>query len=175
MLLTTARESEVADVAVGEVDLEEGLWRISSHRTKNKQPITLPLHPALIDDLRAVWPKHEAGGRWRLLGQIAGNGLRGYSKLKRRVDTLSGIDGWRWHDLRRTARTGLSKLGVSRDIAEACLNHISGRSGLVRVYDRHDYAEEVIAALTRWQNYVIALAAKPPSAEIVPMRRPRLA
>ncbi len=47
---------------------------------------------------------------------------------------------WRWHDLRRTARTGMTRLGVARDHAEAAINHVSGRSALERTYDRHDYA-----------------------------------
>jgi hypothetical protein len=38
-------------------------------------------------------------------------------------------------DLRRTARTGLSKLGVAPHIAERCLDHVSGRSTVERIYD----------------------------------------
>jgi integrase len=118
LILTAARELEVADMAVGEVDLDAGLWSIDGKRTKNKQPITLPLHPILIDDLRKIWPKHDAGPGWRLLG-YKGNGLRGYSSRKRHIDALSGLNGWTWHDLRRTCRTNLSKLGIGSDVGEA--------------------------------------------------------
>ena len=101
-----------------------------------------------------------------------GSGLRGFSPLKRRVDTLTGITAWRWHDLRKSTRTGLTRLGVSRDHAEAVLNHVSGRSALERTYDLHDYAPEVIAALARWQAHVAGLVTDAPMiGEVVALRR----
>ena len=116
----------------------------------------MPLCPLALAELAAVWPGDGKGAapRWRLLGAIDGGGLRGFSKLKARLDALSGVAGWRWHDLRRTARTGMTRLGVPRDHAEAAINHVSGRSALERTYDRHDYAEEVLAALSCWQAHV---------------------
>lgn len=171
LILTACRELEAADIAVGEVNLTTARWTLSGNRTKNNRPITLPLNSTLIDDLRAVWPEHAAEPTWRLLGQIKGSGLRGFSKLKRSLDEKSGVSGWRFHDLRRTARTTLTRLGVPKDHAEAALNHVSGRSTLERVYDRHDYAEEIIAAVSRWQAHVIALVSEQASAEIVSIRR----
>jgi integrase len=157
LLTTAAREMEVADIAVGELDLEAGRWAIPGSRTKNGVGIVLPLHALLIDDLRAIWPGMKTGADWRLLGAIAGSGLRGFSKVKAKLDEISGVTGWRFHDLRRTARTGMTRLGVPKDHAEAALNHVSGRSALERTYDRHDFAGEVIAALERWQAHVAAV------------------
>jgi integrase len=174
LIMTAAREMEAADIAIGEIDLEGATWSIPGERTKNGLGITLPLHDLLMVDLRAVWPAHgeRAGDTWRLLGNIAGNGLRGFSKTKTRIDSASGVSGWRWHDLRRTARTGLTRLGVPRDHAEAAINHVSDRSQLERTYDRHDFAPEVIAALQRWQAHVAALVAgEAGGAEIVQLRR----
>jgi integrase len=172
LVMTAAREMEVADIATGEIDLEKGTWFIPGSRTKNGCGIVLPVPPILVVDLKAVWPVHggAAGPHWRLLGDISGNGLRGFSKLKARLDKASGVTDWRWHDLRRTARTGMTRLGVPRDHAEAAINHISGRTQLERTYDRHDYADEVIAALSKWQGHILSLVAKP-DAEIVIVRR----
>lgn len=169
LAMTAAREMEVADIATGEIDVNAGRWLIPGERTKNRRSIVVPLHPLLIAELRAVWPEHgeRAGPAWRLLGRIAGSGLRGFSPVKRALDRASGVTGWRWHDLRRTARTGLTRLGIPRDHAEAALNHISGRTALERVYDRHDFAPEVVAAIGRWQAHVAALVTDPPPAEIV--------
>lgn len=173
LAMTAGRQMEVADIATGEIDLEANTWSIPGARTKNRRGIILPLHPLLIDDLNEVWPEHgeTAGRTWRLLGEIAGSGFRGYSKLKARIDSISGVTDWRWHDLRRTARTGMTRLGISREHAEAALNHISGRSALERTYDRHDFAPEVIAALRRWQAHVAALLTDQQSAEVIAMRR----
>jgi integrase len=173
LAMTAAREMEVADIATGEIDLPSSTWSIPGSRTKNRRGIALPLHPLLLDDLRGVWPKHSirAGIAWRLLGGIAGGGFRGFSKLKARVDKDSGVTDWRWHDLRRTARTGMTRLGVSRDHAEAALNHVSVRSALERTYDRHDFAPEVITALTLWQAHVAGLVNEAPKAGVVSLWR----
>src|SRR5215207_4338995 len=40
LILTAAREMEVADIAAGEVDRAAGRWRIPSTRTKNGLPHT---------------------------------------------------------------------------------------------------------------------------------------
>jgi integrase len=167
LMMTAAREMEVADIATGELDMEAQTWSIPGTRTKNGCGIVLPMPALLLPDLKAVWPAHgvAAGRRWRLLGDIDGNGLRGFSKLKTKVDRESGVTAWRWHDLRRTARTGMTRLGVSRDHAEAALNHISGRSALERTYDRHDFAPEVIAALGTWQEHLAKLVAEMPAAD----------
>ena len=171
LAMTATRQMEVADVSIGEIDLEAGKWAIPGSRTKNGCGIVVPLHPLLLDDLRAIWPEHAAGPSWKLLGEIAGSGFRGFSKLKARLDKAAGVTGWRWHDLRRTARTGMTQLGISRDHAEAALNHISGRSALERTYDRHNYGPEVLVALKRWQLNVAALVTGAKPAEVVPLRR----
>lgn len=49
------------------------------------------------------------------------------------------IPHWSAHDLRRTVRTQLSRLGCSSDIAEAVLGHIDPEED---VYDRYDYRPE---------------------------------
>ena len=59
------------------------------------------------------------------------------------------------HDLRRTCRTGLSRVGVRPDIAERVLNHSPGR--LVATYDVHEHLEERRAALERWAAHVQSL------------------
>jgi integrase len=173
LLLTAAREMEVADISTGEVDLTAARWTIPGVRTKNRKGIVLPLPPLVINELAAVWPEHgdRAGTAWRLLGSIDGSGLRGFSPLKRALDKASGVADWRWHDFRRTARTAMTRLGVPREHAEAALNHISGRSALERTYDRHDYADEIKSALRVWQGHVAALVSTPPSAEVVQLRR----
>ena len=66
----------------------------------------------------------------------------------------------------------MTRAGVPRDHAEAAINHVSGRSALERTYDRHDYAEEVTAALKLWQAHVAALVAPAAITDGVPVRRP---
>jgi len=59
----------------------------------------------------------------------------------------SGVSGWTLHDLRRTARSLMSRAGVPSEHAERCLGHtIRGVEG---VYDRHSYREEMRLAYER--------------------------
>jgi hypothetical protein len=72
------------------------------------------------------------------------------------------------HDLRRTLRTGLSKLRVDRDIREAVLAHT--RPGVEGVYDRYDFQAEKMDALERWTAYVQGLASPAVQTKAVRLR-----
>jgi len=157
LILTAAREMEVADMAAGEVDLAASRWTIPAERAKNRTAYTVPLNGLAAAELRAVWPNDQPRADHRLLGRGSSSGFRGFSHLKARIDLAAGVSSWRWHDLRRTARTGMTRLGVPREHAEAAINHISGRSALERTYDRHNYADEVLGALGRWQAHIADL------------------
>jgi integrase len=69
------------------------------------------------------------------------------SRGKAALDAASGTKGWRLHDLRRTARSLMSRAGVPNDHAERCLGHVIG--GVRGVYDRHEYLEEKRAAFEK--------------------------
>jgi integrase len=162
LLLTGAREDEVANIAKGEIDRAAGRWTIPIERAKNAREITVPLNDLAQAELAAIWPDDRAGDGYRLLGAIDGGGFSGFSGLKRRVDRDLAAAGhqfapWRWHDLRRTVRTGLSRLGVNETVAELAVNHVTVLSGLRGVYDRHSYAQEIIDALAAWQGHIAAL------------------
>jgi len=66
--------------------------------------------------------------------------IGGLERYKKRFDEACGVTGWTLHDLRRTARSLMSRAGVSPDHAERCLGHIIG--GVRGVYDRHEYHAE---------------------------------
>lgn len=167
LVLTAARRSEVADIAGDELDLAQRRWTIPATRAKNNHALTVPLGPLALSELRAVLPNEPTPGK--LLGRD-GRGLNAFSKLKTRIDAASGVRDWGWHDLRRSARSGMARLGVPREAAEAALNHLSGQSRLERVYNRHDFAPEIIAALSAWQTHVATLLAGRSETEALPIK-----
>jgi hypothetical protein len=62
---------------------------------------------------------------------------------------------WRLHDLRRTASTGMQRLGIRFEVNEAVLNHRSGaKSGVAGVYQRHEWRDEKRAALDAWAAHI---------------------
>ena len=66
---------------------------------------------------------------------------------------------WRLHDLRRTAASGMARLGVGIHVVEKLLNHTSGTfSGIVAVYQRHDFADEKRAAVEAWAELIASLS-----------------
>ena len=72
-----------------------------------------------------------------------------------------GLTNWRFHDLRRTARTNLASLGVSPFIAELILGH--QQKGVHEVYDVHRYQAEKREALERWANRLRDIVTPPPA------------
>jgi integrase len=59
-----------------------------------------------------------------------------------------GLPRWTPHDLRRTMRTNLSRFGISREVAEAIINH--GKQGIERVYNLYQYDKERRTAMLTW-------------------------
>lgn len=172
LILTAARRGEVAGMTLAEVDRAAGLWRLPAPRSKNRRAHVVPLGPLALDALAEIWPPEgEAEPSTCLLGRHGRTPFAGFSKCKAALDAASGVEGWGWHDLRRTGRTGMARLGVPREAAEAAINHVAGQSGLVGTYDRHGYEAEAVAALARWQAHVAALVApEKAGAEVVPLR-----
>jgi integrase len=148
LLLTAARRSEVAGMTWGEVD--GGDWTLPARRNKTGVDLVRPLSKAaqaILDGL----PKFE-GFVWSTKG--GAKAIAGFTQFKHRFDAASGTQGWTLHDLRRTARSLMSRAGVPSDHAERCLGHVIG--GVRGVYDRHEYhaekqqAFEALAGIIDW-------------------------
>ena len=76
--------------------------------------------------------------------------------MKERIDALTpGVAAWRFHDLRRTMRTGLGGLPVPNNVAELCIAH--AQPGLHKVYDQHGYREEKRRAFDLWAARLLAI------------------
>jgi integrase len=73
-------------------------------------------------------------------------------KLKNADGEECQIERWTIHDLRRTARSLMSRAGVRPDIAERVLGHVIG--GVGGVYDRHEYELEKGEALLMLERQI---------------------
>jgi integrase len=136
LLLTATRRNESRGLSRAEL-AKNGDWLIPSGRSKTKRELLLPLS-AVAQDVLGMVP---AIGKGELV--FTTDGLRpigGLTKLKRNFDKACGVSGWTLHDLRRTARTLMSRAGVADEVAERCLGHVIG--GVRGTYDRHKYYDE---------------------------------
>ena len=82
--------------------------------------------------------------------------VSGFSKVKKRLDTISGVDDWRFHDLRRSFAThSTEKLDISPEIADKILNHVTGQvRGVAAIYQHGEYLKERRVALQRWGDFI---------------------
>ena len=118
-------------------------WLIPAARHKSKKEFLLPLSKAAAGVLAAMPVIGPADGYLFTLNGSAPIGAE--SKAKARLDKASGVTGWTLHDLRRSARSLMSRAGVPADHAERAIGHVIG--GVRGVYDRHAYRKEKQAAL----------------------------
>jgi len=167
LLLTAQRRSEVAGMRWDELALDgnDPGWLIPGSRTKNGRDQWVPLAGNCIDILNSLPRVMNKDRKAEFCFTTTGNTpISGFTKAKFDVDAgilelakkenvKVVIPAWTLHDLRRTAATGMARLGYPIHVVEAVLNHKSGTiSGVAAVYNRHDYAAEKRAALEGWAN-----------------------
>lgn len=173
LLLTGARRSEAAELAWAElaeqpVDAMASKWQmrwtLPPSRNKTKLELVRPLSAAAVAALPAragtfVF-SHDDG----VTPVSADSG-----QMLARLHKASATSGWTLHDLRRTARTLMSRAGVPSDTAERCLGHVIG--GVRGVYDRHTYVREMADAYERLATLIDNIC--DPRQKVTPLRSSR--
>src|SRR4029077_16044661 len=149
LILWGARNGEVARTRRSWV--ENGVVTIPGEFTKNHRDHAIPLCPLALSILEAQpnagdfyfpghydFETHFQDGSW--------------TKVRREIAKAPGVTGWQLRDIRRTFRSNMPKIGVSRELAEILLNHVTGtRNELDEIYDRYDYLDEKREALRKWE------------------------
>jgi integrase len=162
LALTGQRREEVARLQREELDLARRIWTIPKSRTKNAK--THVVH--LSEQSLAVLKRGDQNSPL-VLSLLGTKPFQEFSRAKRVLDQLSGVTGWRLHDLRRTCVSGMARLGVAPHVADKILNHQSGTiSGVAAVYQRHEFLAERRAALDLWGAHVAELLK-----DVIPERR----
>ena len=163
------RSGEVVAALWRDTDLERAVWTI--RETKNGETHDVMLPRQAVDLLKVRRALHDIfvfpspmGGRH--IAQKA-LGLAQYEARKEtgdepRADPIEVA--WTVHDLRRTAATGLAKLGCPRVVQDRILNHVDG--SVSAIYDRHRYDAEARVWLQKWADYLEALTVS----NVVPLR-----
>jgi integrase len=164
LMLTAQRLDKVLTMAWADIDAS-GVWRIPT-ASKREKPHGGELKlPQSARDLLAAMSVLE-GNPFVFAGRGQGHS-NGHSKNKARLDKVSGVTGWVVHDIRRSARTLMSRAGVDAEVAERTLGHVQG--GVAAVYDRHRYESEKAAALAKLAALIARIVHKD-SARVVNFR-----
>ncbi len=163
LLLTSARRTEAAGMCWDEI--EGDVWVLPKSRSKTKVDVIRPLSKAA---LALVEQMPQIDDCPYVFISTASTPIRQFSTPKAKLDAASSVTGWRLHDLRRTARSLLSRAGVNADVAERCLGH--AMPGIRATYDRHRYLDEMAHAFEALAAQVETIV-HPPEGAVIPMRR----
>jgi integrase len=162
LLLTGQRRDKLLTLRWGDI-APDGTWTIRTAAREKGNPGSLVLPQAALAIIRAM-PRF-AGNPHVFAG--TGNGHKVFSQsYKVGFDKRCGVHGWRLHDLRRSARSLMSRAGIRPDIAERALGHAVGT--IEATYDRHHYRDEMADALRRLAALIDHIVNPPEGGNVVP-------
>jgi integrase len=167
LLLTGQRRRKVATMRWD--DLVAGTWHIRSEAREKDNAGALKLPKVVIDILQSQ--PRIAGNPYVFAGNPRGRrtsgpkAFNGYSEGKAQLDAKLPIAPWVLHDLRRSARSLMSRAGVPSEHAERVLGH--SIRGVEKVYDRHSYTDEKANALAKLAALVLTIVSPSPAGNVV--------
>ena len=161
LLLTAQRRDKVVTMKWSDLS-QDGVWTIATERGEKGNPGSLTL-PKRALEIIARQPRL-MNNPYVFAATRGAGPLNGFNKRKAAFDIACGVTGWTLHDLRRTARSLMSRAGVRPDISERVLGHVI--AGVEGVYDRHRYDEEKADALVRLADLIESIVNTPANAHL---------
>lgn len=164
-LWTGCRTGEVCEAKWEDINLANKTWHIRA--SKNGAERFVQLSQQCVEyfsklpnkNLQYVFEIESSGKpilqktiteyKWRMKNPLK---VAYSQKYKPEQLWLDDMPDWNPHDLRRTVRTGLSRLGCPAEIAEAVLGH--SKKGIQGTYDLHTYEKECSEWLQKWAEYI---------------------
>ncbi|MAY43459.1 MAG: integrase [Oceanospirillaceae bacterium] len=169
-LWTGCRTGEVCNAEWKDIDLVKGVWHLRDskngaerHVQLSQQAINFLKGLELVSDTylfpstRTKLPiqqKSLTETKWHLKNP---DKVKNGQRYKSHQLWLQGMEDWSPHDLRRTVRTGLSRLGCPSEVAEAILGH--SKKGIEGTYDLHKYERECGVWLQNWADHLEGVVA----------------
>jgi len=157
LLVTAQRRGELSQARRDEFDLKGKVWNIPAEHSKNGKAHNVPLSDLALEILADL--DTLAGDSDYLLPSPSVKDAPINSQALTRAITRNReklkVAAFNVHDLRRTAASQMTALGIPRLHVSKILNH-TGRD-VTAVYDRHDYADEMREALDLWADTLRAI------------------
>jgi len=201
LIVVPCRRGEAVRLDWLHIDLAAAEWRQPSHMTKNREPHRLHLHVLALEVLEArrkALAETQADGDLqkaaRLLAAgvprsglvfpapVSGGAVDTFTAIKAALVKATGLqdgeegppalDGWTWHDFRRSFATALGEASIPEAVADAVLNHRQSatRGGVLGVYQRASRWPEQVKAMALWGKLLTeAITGSKAPANVVPM------
>jgi integrase len=160
LMLTACRENEICAARRSWIDVADAALHIPAAHYKTGRAFVVPLSRTA---LKIIADMSAGSGAFLLSTTHGGKPIAGIprkvlDRVHVRAEAILGqpIEHFRLHDLRRTVRTHLSRLGTPEVVAELLLGHtLKGVQGTYNVYD---FATEKRRALEIWSQELVATA-----------------
>lgn len=170
-LLTGQRGGEVLAMRRDDVDLEAAVWTVPATIAKNKSAHTVPLSTQALLIVQRRIDALDEGCPWLFPNDRDTGPAKDRAKKVLVSDFLPEAADVRGHDLRRTAASGMGRLGITRETIARVLNHVDRGPRSTSVYDRFDRLPEKGAALLRWAEELTRIVEKRPARKVVKLGR----
>lgn len=156
------------------IDIDRGIWDVPARMTKSGKPHVVPLASLSVEILKELqvftgggpllFPKQRAANEATPEAAPEATPDTSLSQTVRRlhkIETKHAVSEGREpkfaafvpRDLRRTAKTRMGEIGLSKEIRDRlqghALNDVSSRH-----YDRYDYLDEKRQAMEAWDRYL---------------------
>ncbi len=180
-LVTAQRKGEIIGASLSEFDLEEKAWTIPAERAKNGIAHKVPLSPMALDLIAEAkslangsgWLFPSPRGDAHIAPRAVNHALwRACMPPEKRPKAARysmapaiGLAGIVPHDLRRTAASSMTALGINRLVVSKILNHVE--SSITAIYDRYAYDAEKRHALEVWAAHLEGILSGKPKADNV--------
>lgn len=177
ILITAQRPEEVVELKKEDLDLADpanSWWNMPQSKQETNGDGERPIHRVFLTPLALEYiPTVDKGHVFKspeatddkdipmkrnsvsqlVLRKIFHKNKEGKKELKKLP--YYGLSRWTPHDLRRTARTIMSRIGIIREHAEQVIGHKIG--GVEGVYNRYQYDNEKKAALLAWEKELMRI------------------
>lgn len=166
-LWTGCRTGEACNAEWKDINLDKSTWHIRESKNEAERYVQLPKQ--CVEHLRNLLSKNPLNQSYLFTSERTNGPLRQktISEAKWRLKTPDKVTSqkfrpeqlwpesladWNPHDLRRTVRTALSRLGCPNDVAEAVIGH--SKKGIEGTYNLHLYESECRMWLQKWADYI---------------------
>ena len=184
LLITAQRKGEVSQAEWSEIDLKNKWWTIPKERSKNERIHRVPLSPMAIDIFKQA-KTLSGGSRWvfpsskglpvtpRSISRAIRNNSEqsnGNRKHTPPYGDFFKIDHFVPHDLRRTATSMMTSLGISEFDVSKVLNH-AVQSVTNKHYNHYSYDKEKQKALGVWERKLTTIITGKSSGKVISLKR----